>query len=175
MRPSFAKCLNSPTSYADETVLQKLTHSSGIWMPGDTGSGSEPHLEALLNGMIVNGLARTAPLHLQSYTCRGCGWCLLALLHAPRRAGLWNRRQRLHRNRRATWSFFKPHLRAIVQGYGYSAQNVAIKLALAVLILQASIASTFIVVIGWSRLTSTSWNTPSEVLALCVEKFAAPE
>lgn len=60
-------------------------------------------------------------------------------------------------------------------GYGYGPDILAVRLSLAILILYSTIAVAHIIYSVWTGISSWSWDSISEIMALCINSRPAPE
>ena len=165
---SFAQYLNPRVPTTNGTVFQEMASSGGLRVPGLTGSGSEPHLETILTLMVVNGMARTAPYttSLALLVDAGGEWWQNFMPQNQQTFGPGGNAYAVTPEQQAT--FYRLQMKAYVQGYAYTRSNSAVQLALVVLHLYVTIVVIYIVLTGVSGLTSSSWDTPSELLALAL-------
>ena len=124
--------------------------------------------------MIVNGMARTAPYTtgLNRLADANGAWWRNFMPQDNRPFGEGGNGYIVTEEQQVT--FYKLHMKAQADGYAYASKDASMKLALVVLLLYASLAAMFILMTGWSGLTSTSWNAPSELLALGLRSSPPP-
>ncbi|KAI9699318.1 MAG: hypothetical protein M1836_002928 [Candelina mexicana] len=65
-------------------------------------------------------------------------------------------------------NWLKPRLEILVVGYAYSSQGIAIKFALAILLLHVLLAFAHTIYSVWTGLSSSSWDSATEITALAL-------
>jgi hypothetical protein len=173
VRASFAKYLNPVITQSNRTVFAQLSMNAGLW--GSRGSpllDVAPAVEATLNLMVINGLVRLAP----DVTVQG------EIVDWNGGHGPWWRQFMPSSNEAFGWGgnaynvtsdtpagFLKAHMKVTAKGYAYYWSGGAIKASMAVLAIYVVIAVLHVCQNVVSGITSSSWDTPSEIIALAAK------
>ena len=179
IQPSFAQYTNPRFPDFNSTVFELMLISARLWNR-DTGQSSIPvatdigHLETVLNLMIVNGMVRTSPYTTQNATLKQPAsqeeddqlqWKKLFL---PRgQFGLGGDAYNLtEEQKKNSFSF---QMNVFAEGYGYSfSQSNAFRFSLIILFIQLAIAVSFIIWTITTGASSSSWDSPAELIALAL-------
>ena len=161
----WASYLNPSIKYLNTTVFNNL-------MGLDPGSGSIPHqtkgAELILAEMVANGLSRIASTSQlqgtvkqtvqsdQSVGLDGNYWF----------AGKGNNVFQVDPEESKNWVKFR--VSTTVEGYAYNTHGRITKLAIGVLVAYCLVAITHIIYAGISGISSTCWDSISEVTALAI-------
>ncbi|KAM5351071.1 hypothetical protein ACJ41O_003794 [Fusarium nematophilum] len=171
IRPSFAQYVNPVVSARgrNSTVFEEMALASELWKPGVGGSGSEPHLEAIIGLMLTNGMARSAPYTtpvLKLKSTQGDWWKEFLPRHG-KKFGPGGTAYKVPTEDQEM--FLWKEMEAWVTGYAYTQGDSTTVGALGILMFYALIVSVYM---GWSLFsgfTSSSWETVSDLLALAMK------
>jgi hypothetical protein len=175
IRPSFAQYLNTRIPSSNSTIFEEMAISAGLWNP-DTSqrNGTAPHLETILNLIVANGMARTAPYTAQQGSIRdlddGNGaWWRGFMPVPPQVFGPGGNAYNVTPAQQA--SSYRLHFHAFVQGYAYTQSNTTSWLAMIIVLIYVVVATIFVIVSVLFGVTSSSWESTTELMALA---FASP-
>jgi len=175
IQPSYAQYLNPRTPEKNWTVLQEMAYMSELWVPGAAGSSSSPHLETILNLMVVNGMARTAPYttNLARLKDADGAWWRGFMPKDGKPLGLGGNAYLVTPEQQAT--FYKLHMDAEVQGYAYTAKSRDVLLSLTIQYAYVMLAFIFILYTAISRKTSSAWDSAAELIAIALKSSPPPQ
>ncbi|KAM5350773.1 hypothetical protein ACJ41O_007278 [Fusarium nematophilum] len=179
VRPAYLQYLNPRLNKeTNRTVFSELALSSHLWTPDgpEIGSGLSHHLEAILNAMLMNGLARVEPHTVALGTRRDIddpGWWE-DFLPSPQEVFAFGSKSgsayQVTDAEKKGSSLYR--LKVFAGGYGYALLDSSLIGALSILWLYVVIISVYIT---WSVVTgtsTTSWDSMSEMLALALKSPA---
>ncbi|KAF6821902.1 hypothetical protein CPLU01_12350 [Colletotrichum plurivorum] len=181
VRPSFARLLN-PRLRAGEgvrnatTVFEELM-SGTTFRAGDRWKpGYIPHLESVLAAMLVNGMARTAPWATMFSEFRddptGGHWWSEFL---PKGGATFGRPSRTayavpgDRENGNLDAYYRVRVDADVFGYAYTSRLSGMSTSMIILLAYLPIVGAFLVWSLATGITSTSWDSVSELLLLALK------
>lgn len=181
IRPSFAQYLNPRLPSSNSTVFQEMAISSGLWDPDTLQGGGtaslreESHLETILNLMVVNGMARTAPYTTQQGNIIDLDndnghWWRGFMPTSPQVFGPGGNAYDVTAEQQE--SFYRLHMHTWAEGYAYSTSSASVMFSIIILFIYVAVAVVFMVVSVCSGFTSTAWESPIELMALAL---ASPE
>ncbi|KAI9787919.1 MAG: hypothetical protein M1835_002596 [Candelina submexicana] len=163
--PPISDTFNAPTTFAS------IAETAGI---DSTANPTHPQvIEAVLAMLFTNGLARiSSNSTLQGHLKGGD-----QLGNSPNGAE-WGREMMRYGD---AWTlnpsysalavsqdWIKPRLEILVVGYAYSSQGIAIKFALAILLLHVLLAFAHTIYSVWTGLSSSSWDSATEITTLAL-------
>ncbi|KAH7128903.1 hypothetical protein EDB81DRAFT_906601 [Dactylonectria macrodidyma] len=179
--PDYLQYLNPRlTKESKDTVFSQLALSSRLWTPKEPGIGSSNayHLEAILNVMLLNGLARIDPHTTTVGTLRDkdTEWWK-GVLPDPKDVFAFGSENGTaydvtDAEKEGSVSY---HLKVYAGGYGYYLVDGSSVGGLAILWLYVVVISPFIVWSVYTGTTSTSWDSMGEMLALAMKSPIPPE
>ncbi|KAI1411088.1 hypothetical protein F5Y13DRAFT_201619 [Hypoxylon sp. FL1857] len=183
LQPSFARYLNPWMSFERKsTVLQEFVTAAGMWHPTSDmrlipGFKAEPLVETFLNLMVVNGMSRSSPYLQQIGTLihpNGSWWKDML---APSWRGLnpdspydspdfGNNAHQIAPEDQA--KSFTVRMYALESGYAYTPYDTATRVSMTVLYACMLVITIFIVFSLVTGISSSSWKSPAELLALAL-------
>lgn len=170
IHPTFAQYLNPQIASTNSTVFAQLCMDAGLW--GERYAQvleAAPAVEATLNLMVINGLVRLAPsVKVQGEIADWNGG-----------EGAWWRQFMPSRTETFGWGgaaynvsdeasakFLKAHMRVTAKGYAYHWSGGAIQASVTVLAIYVAIAVVHVCLTISTGKTSSSWDSPCEIIAL---------
>lgn len=193
IRQSFANLTNVNTS-GNKTAFHEMMEMVGVWNRDTDSDGAWPfRLETVLNLMIVNGMVRAKNLIQPGF--------IPGLENGNGADGTINSRggSSAAYNSSQWWDFFMPkgafgpggdpwnlptggldknnsfgfQMYMYAEGYGYSfRRSTASRVSIAILLAQLIIASCFIIYTITTGTSSSSWDSPAELIALALASEA---
>lgn len=179
VRPGFAQRLNPTIEPLNSTVFAQLSGSAGIWnRQRKEGEGYAPAIEAILSLMIVNGMARVGyNVTIQGDLAdwhNGIGpWWRAFMPSAGKIFGVGGNAYNVSKDEQER--FYKTRMDVFAQGYAYVYRGQALKLSVTILVIYAAIASTHTLYTVFTFSASSSWNSPSELVALALTSDPPPD
>ncbi|KAF4892668.1 hypothetical protein CGCF415_v009689 [Colletotrichum fructicola] len=173
IRTSYANLSNPIVEKTNTTVFQRLATTAGLASLENRGPDWTPcHIETLINGMLINAMARTAPNAHLITTLKdenGAWW-----RHFFPRSRLFERQdaavdeaafavEEADQSRFASFYF-----RAEMQGFAYSNQDNTVRNLVFGLFVYCGIAGLFVLWSVGRGITSSSWDSIPELLALAM-------
>ncbi|KAF0331711.1 hypothetical protein GQ607_000831 [Colletotrichum asianum] len=170
---SFANLSNPVVEKTNTTVFQRLATTAGLASLENRGPDWTPcHIETLINGMLINAMARTASNAHLITTLKdenGAWW-----RHFFPRSRLFERQdaaideaafavEETDQSRFASFYF-----RAEMQGFAYSNQDNTVRNLVFGLFVYCGIAGLFVLWSVGRGITSSSWDSIPELLALAM-------
>lgn len=181
IEPSFAQYTNPHLPASNSTVFEEMVISAGLWNQ-DTGMSvsndslkENPRglLTTVLNLMIVNGMARTAPYTTQHAIItnpvnRGQRWWPRIFMPKEQFGpGGDGYESELTPEQRANSFSFQMNVSA--EGYGYSfSRSTASRVSIIILLIHLAIAVSYIIWTITTGASSSSWDSPAELIALAL-------
>lgn len=176
IRPSWAKYLNPRLGDGtNATVLENLLWPTAFrdgdrWTPGYV-----PHLEAVLALMTVNGMTRTAPYAAMVYEFRnetGQWWLDFLPDAATTTFGRPSKSPYVApANLTEAYSF---RMNTDIYGYAYTSQNSGMRTSMIILLAYLPVIVLFLLWSLAAGITSTSWDSLSELLVLALKSRPPP-
>jgi len=183
---SFAKLIDpviqDSNPNANLTVLQELFRRSGVWSPDSSvtsssrGSPILNRIEAVLGTMVTNAMARINPdvspmTELVDVGGNGTWWRNFL----PQNGRVFGPGgEAFNVSEEEKRRFFGVEMEAYVEGYGYGRDDVAILLSMACMCVYAVAVVIFVVWSVASGVTSTSWDTIVELIAIALKSQPPP-
>jgi hypothetical protein len=166
LAPSFAKYLNPLDSKTNRTIIHEMLLNSGVWTNDGKGSKSPAHLEAILGGLAANGLGRSTPNITAITTLAdpdGEWWKSFmpqdGKVFGP--GGSPYSVSEEDKNR-----YFKTEMETWVTGFAFADNSLTMRGAMAVFYVYALLVILYSLWSIWSGITSSSWESASDILAL---------
>lgn len=170
IRPSFAQYTNPRLPTSNKTVFDALLDSIRYQelMKRFQPRIMNPYLETILNTMLVNGMARTAPYTVQHGILPGFENDTAEWWHSFMPKGQFGKGGDAYtltpEQKENSFSF---QMDVLADGYGYSYKySRTSRVTLIILLIQLGIALAFILWSLATGTTSSSWDTPEELIAL---------
>lgn len=169
IRTSFANLTNPRVNTEGTTVFQRLAAAAGL-VNSDLGlDWSIGHVETLLNAMLTNGMARTAPAASPIITLKdadGAWW--RNFFPRNKQFGFPESGTAFDVTKARQDVSQKLHFRAEMKGFAYSASDDTVRYSMIGLFVYCVVAVAFI---AWSLvagITSSSWESTPELIALAM-------
>ncbi|RGP76742.1 hypothetical protein FLONG3_5182 [Fusarium longipes] len=168
LAPSFARYLNPLDTRSNRTVVHEMLLNSGVWTTDGKGSKSAAHLEAILGGLAVNGLARSAP-NISAITTLadpdGEWWKSFmpqdGKVFGPGASPYAVSDEEKER-------FLKTEMETWVTGFAFADNSLTMRGAMAVFYVYALLVIAYSIWSIWSGITSSSWESVPDLLALAL-------
>lgn len=177
----FAKLLDPVIQGTNLTVLQEQLRRSGVWNSDSTvktprGSRALSCIEAVLGTMMTNAMARSNPGVSPITELTDVGedgtWWRNFLPQGGRVFGPGGDAFNVTEEQKQ--QFFGVEMEAYIEGYGYGRDDVAILLSMACMCVYAVAVLIFVVWSMASGVTSTSWDTIVELIAIALKSNPPP-
>lgn len=178
--PAYAKYLNPTIHPTNRTVLQEMLAATAFWVEGPgpnqwQSSGYLPHLEAVLNILLVNGMSRTAPYTAPFQQLKNFNgeWWLDFMPDAGSPLGRPSKSAYVLPSNLSNFVTF--NVSGDVYGYAYSHDNQVTYLSMIILFLYLPIGVGIMAWTIFSGISSSSWETLSELLILALKSSPPPK
>ncbi|KAK3384862.1 hypothetical protein B0H63DRAFT_172515 [Podospora didyma] len=170
--PGFAKLINPLVAGTKNlTLLQELLRQSGSWDPTSKRYKIRPlnWVEAVLGTMITNGMARSSPDVGPVTTLKDVDgtWWRNFLPQGGSVYGPGGEAFAITEKQKG--EYFSLEMEAWAEGYGYGRSDLTILLSMACLGVYAVSVLVFVVWSVSSGITSTSWDTVLELVAIALK------
>ncbi|ORY16563.1 hypothetical protein BCR34DRAFT_476003, partial [Clohesyomyces aquaticus] len=189
--PEWANSLNPTIHDSNRTVIQEIMQDvpetqGSRWKNISTGQNGDkfvvPFIEMVLSMLVTNGLSRTAASAVPQGILKGCSagscaslcsdgdgaWCTAIMPDGE--FGYRDNQSIFTLPANADLSKMTPfNVRIDITGYAYSIRGTTARLSCAVLLLYCSLAVIHTCFTLWTGLTSQSWDTISEIVALAMQ------
>ncbi|KAL6355591.1 hypothetical protein LRP88_11193 [Fusarium phalaenopsidis] len=163
IEPSFAEYLNPQGSRTKRTVIHEMILSSGVWTSDGEGSRSPEHLEAFLGGLAtpITTLADPKGEWWKSFMPQdgnvfGAGGSPYAVSSDDEAR------------------FYKTEMETWVTGFAFADSSLTMRGAVAVFYVYALFVIVYSVWSIWSGITSSSWGSVPDLLALALADKKPP-
>ncbi|KAI8649875.1 hypothetical protein NCS56_01438400 [Fusarium sp. Ph1] len=174
IEPSFAEYLNPQGSRTKRTVIHEMILSSGVWTSDGEGSRSPEHLEAFLGGLATNGLARSSPRATPITTLADPKgeWWKSFMPQDGNVFGAGGSPYAVSSDDEAR--FYKTEMETWVTGFAFADSSLTMRGAVAVFYVYALFVIVYSVWSIWSGITSSSWGSVPDLLALALADKKPP-
>ncbi|KAK7425688.1 hypothetical protein QQZ08_007787 [Neonectria magnoliae] len=175
IRPSFATYLNPFDVRTNHTIIHELLLTSGIWTSNGKGSRSEKYLEAILGALATNGLARSAPNVSAMTTLADPNgeWWKNFMPQDGNVFGPGGNPYAVTEEEQAR--FFRTEMETWITGYAFADNSLTMRGAMAVFYVYVAFVVAFSVWSIWTGITSSSWESVPELLALALTEQQGPD
>ncbi|KPM39415.1 hypothetical protein AK830_g7171 [Neonectria ditissima] len=166
IRPSFAQYLNPFDTRTNHSIIHELLLTSGIWTSKGKGSRSEMHLEAILGALATNGLARSAPYTSAMTTLADPDgeWWKNFMPQGGQVFGPGGNPYAVSDEDQAR--YFRTEMETWITGFAFADNSLTMRGAMAVFYVYVAFVVAFSVWSVWTGITSSSWESVPELLAL---------
>jgi hypothetical protein len=168
LAPSFAKYLNPLDERSNRTVIHEMLLNSGVWTSDGKGSNSTAHLEAILGGLAANGLARSSPnINAMTTLADPDGeWWKSFMPQDGKVFGPGGSPYAIPEEDKKR--FFRTEMETWVTGFAFADNSLTMRGAMAVFYVYALLVIAYTVWSIWSGITSSSWESVPDLLALAL-------
>lgn len=168
IEPSFAEYLNPQDSRTKRTIIHEMILSSGVWTSDGEGSRSPEHLEAILGGLATNGLARSTPraTPITALADPKGEWWRTFMPQDGNVFGPGGSPYAVSSEDEAR--FYRTEIETWVTGFAFADNSLTMRGAMAVFYLYAFFVIVYSVWSIWSGITSSSWESVPDLLALAL-------
>ncbi|KAF7546527.1 hypothetical protein G7Z17_g8366 [Cylindrodendrum hubeiense] len=175
IQPSFAKYLNPFDSRSNHTVIHEMLLTSGIWTSKGSGSRSEKHLEAILGVLATNGLARSAPNTSAITTLADPSgeWWKNFMPQNGKVFGPGGNPYAITTEDQA--KYFGTEMETWLTGYAFADNSLTMLGAMGVFYVYVAFVVAFSIWSIWTGITSSSWESVPELLALSLTEQDAAQ
>jgi hypothetical protein len=142
--------------------------NSGIWTTDGKGSKSAAHLEAVIGGLAVNGLARSTP-NISAITTLADPngeWWKSFMPQDGKVFGPGGNPYAVSDEDKER--FFRTELETWVTGFAFADNSLTMRGAMAVFYVYALLVVAYSIWSIWSGITSSSWESVPDLLALAL-------
>ncbi|KAM0439166.1 hypothetical protein ACHAQK_006270 [Fusarium lateritium] len=173
LSPSFAKYLNPLELRTNRTIIHEMLLNSGVWTADGKGSKSPAHLEAILGALAANGLGRSTP-NITAITTLddpdGEWWKKFmpqgGKVFGPGGSPYSVLEEDIER-------YFETEMETWVTGFAFADNSLTMRGAMAVFYVYALLVVSYSLWSIWSGITSSSWESASDILALTLADRSA--
>ncbi|KAM6511455.1 hypothetical protein FALCPG4_016458 [Fusarium falciforme] len=169
IEPSFAGYLNPQDSRTKRTIIHEMIRSSGVWTSNDgKGSRSPEYLEAILGGLTINGLARPTPraTPITKLADPEGEWWESFMPQDGNVFGPGGSPYAVSSDDEAR--FYKTEMETWVTGFAFADNRLTMRGAMTVFYVYAIFVIVYSVWSIWSGITSSSWESVPDLLALAL-------
>ncbi|KAG5657718.1 hypothetical protein KAF25_007751 [Fusarium avenaceum] len=166
LSPSFAKYLNPLDSNTNRTIIHEMLLNSGVWTDDGKGSKSPAHLEAILGALAANGLGRSTPnvTAITTLADPDGEWWKSFMPQNGKVFGPGGSPYSVSEEDKAR--YFKTEMETWVTGFAFADNSLTMRGAMAVFYVYALLVILYSLWSIWSGITSSSWESASDILAL---------
>ncbi|KAM0345018.1 hypothetical protein ACHAPU_006902 [Fusarium lateritium] len=168
LAPSFAKYLNPLDMRTNRTIVHEMLLNSGVWTSDGKGSTSPAHVEAILGGLAANGLGRSTPnvTAITTLTNPDGEWWRSFMPQDGKVFGQGGDPYSISDEDKKR--YFKAEMETWVTGFAFADNSLTMRGAMAVFYVYALLVLIFSVWSIWSGITSSSWESASDILVLAL-------
>ncbi|CEI61885.1 hypothetical protein FVEN_g2941 [Fusarium venenatum] len=168
LAPSFAKYLNPLDIGSNRTIIHEMLINSGVWTPNGDGSKSTAHLEAIIGALAANGLGRSTPNITAITTLANPNgeWWKSFMPQDSKVFGPGGSPYAVSDEDKKR--FFGTEMETWVTGFAFADNSLTMRGAMAVFYVYALLVIAYSMWSIWSGITSSSWESVPDLLALAL-------
>ncbi|KAM0541613.1 hypothetical protein ACHAPJ_013160 [Fusarium lateritium] len=166
--PSFAKYLNPVDTRTNRTIIHEMLLNSGIWTPDGKGSRTPEHVEAIVGGLTANGLGRATPniTAITTLADPDGEWWKSFMPQDGKVFGPGGSPYSVSDENKE--HFFKTEMETWVTGFAFADNSLTMRGAMGVFYVYALLVIAYSIWSIWSGITSSSWESVPDLLALAL-------